>query len=90
MVLIPRHNATAVIDWLDANIAPNVPYRVPDIERTEDSRKNPYRVSATAQIAYWQSENREWQVTQWGRKRTIEVQCQDAQIETVIALKWGS
>jgi hypothetical protein len=90
MVLIPRHNATAVIDWLDANIAPNVPYRVPDIERTEDSRKNPYRVSATAQIAYWQSENREWQVTQWSRKRTIEVQCQDAQIETVIALKWGS
>ena len=89
MVLIPRHNATAVIDWLDANIAPNVPYRVPDIERTEDSRKNPYRVSATAQIAYWQSENKEWQVTQWGRKRTIEVQCQDSQIETLIALKWG-
>ena len=89
MVLIPRHNASAVIDWLDANIAPNVPYRVPDIERTEDSRKNPYRVSATAQIAYWQSENKEWQVTQWGRKRTIEVQCQDAQIETLIALKWG-
>lgn len=89
MVIIPKRHATAVIDWLDANVAPNIPYRVPDSERTEDSRKNPYRVSVTAQIAYWQSENQEWQVTQWGRKGTIEVQCQDPKTETLIAIKWG-
>ncbi len=89
MVLIPRRHASDVVTWLDANIAPNVPYRVPDSERTPDSRMNPYRVSVTAQIAYWQSEHQEWRVTQWGRRNRIEVQCQDPQIETLIAVKWG-
>ena len=89
MVLIPKRHASEVVTWLDANIAPNIPYRVPDTERTEDSRMNPYRVSVTAQIAYWQSENREWEVTQSGRKRMIEVRCQDPQIETLIAVKWS-
>jgi len=89
MVLILRRHASAVIDWLDANIAPNVPYRVPDIERTPDSRMNPYRVSVTAQVAYWQSEHQEWQVTQWSRRNRVEVRCQDPRIETYIATRWS-
>ena len=89
MVLILRRHASAVIDWLDANIAPNVPYRVPDIERTSDSRMNPYRVSVTAQVAYWQSEHQEWQVTQWSRRNRVEVRCQDPRIETYIATRWA-
>ena len=89
MVLIPKRHASVVVTWLDANIAPNQPYQVPDSERTEDSRMNPYRVSVTAQIAYWQSEHQEWQVTQWGRRNRIEVRCQDPRIETLIAVKWG-
>lgn len=88
MVLIPKRHAQAVIEWLDANVAPNQPYQVPDSERTEYSRKNPYRVSVTAQIAYWQSENQEWRVTQWGRRNRIEVRCQDTALETLIAVKW--
>lgn len=90
MVLIPRHNATAVIDWLDANIAPNQPYYVPDAERTEDSRKNPYSVSATAQIAHWRGTDDLWRVRQSARDRNIEVECQDPKLEILIAVKWGN
>ena len=89
MVVIPKRHARAVIEWLDANVAPNQPYQVPDSERTLDSRWNPYRVSVTAQIAYWQSEHQEWRVTQWGRRNRIEVRCQDPKTETLIAVKWG-
>ena len=89
MILISRRHASAVIDWLDANVAPNEPYQVPDSERTEHSRKNPYRVSVTAQVAYWQSKNKEWHVKQWGRKNRIEVTCADPQLECYIALRWS-
>ena len=89
MVLIPRHNATAVIDWLDAEVAPNQPYRVPDIERTPDSRKNPYYVSTTAQIAEWRGADDLWRVRQSARNRMIEVTCADPHLETVIALRWS-
>ena len=89
MVLIPIHNATAVIDWLDAEVAPNQPYRVPDSERTADSRKNPYYVSTTAQIAEWRGEGDLWQVRQSARNRNIEVTCSDPRLETIIALRWS-
>ena len=89
MVLIPRHNATAVIDWLDAEVAPNQPYRVPDIERTPESRKNPYYVSTTAQIAEWRGADDLWRVRQSARNRMIEVTCSDPHFETVIALRWS-
>lgn len=89
MVVIAKRHARAVIEWLDANVAPNHPYRVPDSEHAEDSRWNPYRVSVTAQIAYWQSENQEWRVTQWGRLGTVEVACQNPKIETYIATRWA-
>lgn len=89
MVLIPRHNATAVIDWLDREVAPNQPYRVPDSERTEHSRKNPYYVSTTAQIAEWRGEDDLWRVRQSARNRRIEVTCRDPRLETIIALRWG-
>ena len=90
MIRIPRRHATAVIAWLDNMIAPNCPGVVPDAERTPESRRNPYRVSATAQIAYWQSQHQEWQVTQLGSRHHIVVHCQDPEIETLIALKWSS
>jgi hypothetical protein len=89
MVLIPRHNAPAVIDWLDAEVAPNQPYRVPDSERTADSRKNPYYVSTTAQIAQWRGADDLWQVRQSARNRNVEVTCSDPQLETIIALRWS-
>ena len=89
MVLIPRHNATAVIDWLDAEVAPNQPYRVPDAERTPDSRRNPYYVSTTAQIAEWRGADDLWRVRQSARNRMIEVACRDPHLETIIALRWS-
>ena len=89
MILIPRHNATAVIDWLDVEVSPNQPYRVPDIERTEHSRKNPYSVSTTAQIAYWRGADGLWQVRQSARDRHIQVTCRDPRLECYIALRWG-
>ena len=90
MVLIPRRHATAVIDWLDSEVAPNQPYRVPDIERTPESRKNPYYVSTTAQIAEWRGADDLWRVRQSARNPMIEVACRDSHLETVIALRWAS
>lgn len=89
MVLIARRHATAVIDWLDAEVSPNQPYRVPDTERTPDSRKNPYSVSTTAQIAYWQGADDRWQVRQSSRARHIQVTCRDPRLECYIALRWS-
>ena len=89
MVLIARRHATAVIDWLDAEVSPNQPYRVPDIERTEDSRKNPYYVSTTAQIAEWRGADDLWRVRQSARNRNIEVTCADPRLECYIALRWS-
>ena len=89
MVLIPRRHATAVIDWLDREVAPNQPYRVPDSERTADSRKNHYYVSATAQIAQWRGADDLWQVRQSARNHNIEVICSDPRLETIIALRWS-
>ena len=76
MVLIPKHHATAVIDWLDAEVSPNQPYRVPDIERTEDSRRNPYHDNTTAQIAEWR------QSTPDGWKRSPETEEQWQRVRT--------
>ncbi len=90
MVLIPRHRATEVIDWLDREVAPNQPYRVPDAERTADSRRNPYYVSTTAQIAEWRGAHDAWRVRQSARRRWIEVTCRDPHLETVIALRWSA
>jgi hypothetical protein len=89
VVLIPRHNASAVIDWLDAEVSPNQPYRVPDAERTVHSRRNPYYVSTTAQIAEWRGADDLWRVRQSARDRMIEVTCTDPHLETVIALRWS-
>ena len=89
MVLIARRHATAVIDWLDSEVAPNQPYRVPDIERTEDSRKNPYYVSTTAQIAEWRGADDLWLVRQSARNRNIEVICADPRLECYIAMRWS-
>jgi len=89
MVLIARRHATAVIDWLDAEVAPNQPYRVPDIERTSESRKNPYYVSTTAQIAEWRGAHDLWRVRQSARNRMIEVTCADPRLECYIALRWS-
>jgi len=89
MVLVPRRHATAVINWLDAEVAPNQPYQVPDSERTAESRLNPYHVSVTAQIATWRGEGDAWRVVQSARKHHVEVTCLDPHIETVIGLKFG-
>lgn len=89
MVLIPKHHARAVVDWLDAEVDRNFAYEVPDHERTDESRMNPYSVSVTAMIARWRGEHNLWHVTQSGRKGTIEVTCQDTNIETLIALRWS-
>ena len=89
MVLVSRQHAGAVIEWLDANVSANQPYRVPDIERTQESRMNPYHVSTTAQIAYWRGEGDLWRVTQSARRRNLQVECRDPQIEMIIALKWS-
>ena len=89
MVLIARRHATVVIDWLDEEVSPNQPYRMPDAERTEDSRKNPYSVSATAQIAWWRGAGDLWQVRQSSRDRHIQVTCADPRLECYIALRWS-
>ena len=90
MVLVHKSRCSEVIEWLDQNVAKNLPYRVPDAERTDESRMNPYRVSVTARVAYWQGENAEWTVTQWGHKNRVEVKCEDPRNETLIAVKWAS
>lgn len=89
MVLIPKRNATAVIDWLDTEVAPNQPGRVPERERTLESRMNPWSVSVTAQIAHWRGTDGSWQVRQSARDRYIQVTCTDPHVETVIALRWS-
>ena len=89
VIEVPRRHAPAVIEWLDREVSPNQSYRIPDSERTAESRLNPYSVSTTAQIAHWRGENDLWHVKQSSRNRQIEVQCQDPAIETLIALKWG-
>ena len=89
VIEIPRRHATAVIEWLDREVSPNQSYRIPDSERTPESRLNPYSVSTTAQIAHWRGEGDLWRVKQSSRRRRIEVHCQDPRIETLIALKWG-
>jgi hypothetical protein len=89
VVLIPRHHAPALIAWLDREVSANRPYRMPESERTEESRLNPYHVSTTAQIATWRGEGDLWEVRQSSRKKDVEVTCQDPQIETLIALKFS-
>ena len=89
MILIPRHHATELIAWLDREVSANRPYRMPDSERTAESRMNPYHVSTTAQIAIWRGEGDLWEVRQSSRKKDVEVTCEDPQIETLIALKFS-
>lgn len=89
MIRIPKRNATPVIEWLDQNVSANRPGRIPDSERTAESRTNPWSVSVTSQTAYWRGENDLWKVTQWGRRAWIEVECLDPKIETLIALRWS-
>jgi hypothetical protein len=89
MVLIPRHHASQLIAWLDGEVSANRPYAMPDAERTEASRFNPYYVSATAQIAIWQGEGDLWRVRQSSRDRWLQVECQDPHWETVIGLRFG-
>ena len=89
MVLIPRHRASDLVRWLDREVSANRPYAMPDAERTEASRFNPYYVSATAQIAIWQGERDLWRVRQSSRDRWLQVECQDPHIETVIGLQFG-
>jgi len=89
VVLIPRHHAPELIAWLDREVSANRPYRMPDAERTAESRMNPYHVSTTAQIATWRGEGDLWEVRQSSRKRDVEVTCRDPQVETLIALKFS-
>jgi hypothetical protein len=78
-----------VVRWLDQHVSANRPYDMPDRERTEGSRFNPYHVSTTAQIATWRGEGDLWEVRQSSRKLTVEVTCQDPHIETLIGLKFS-
>jgi len=89
MIQVPRHQASAVIAWLDREVSANRPYRMPESERTEESRLNPYHVSTTAQIATWRGEGDLWEVRQSSRKKDIEVTCLDPQTEMLIALKFS-
>jgi hypothetical protein len=90
VVLIPKRHAARVISWLHVTVSPNDPYPVSDLERTTDSEMNPRHVSATAQIATWQSlDPGQWQVTQSSRKSVIEVRCLDPRHETYIATRWS-
>jgi len=89
MVLIPRHRASELVRWLDREVSANRPYAMPDAERTEASRFNPYYVSTTAQIAQWRGADDLWRVRQSSRDRWLQVECEDPRIETVIGLKFG-
>jgi len=89
MIEIPRHRAHDVVRWLDLNVSANRPYAMPDAERTEESRLNPFHVSATAQIATWRGAEDAWEVVQSARKHHVTVTCQDPHIETVIGLKFS-
>ena len=89
VIRVPKRHATAVIDWLDAEVSPNQPYRVPDTERPPHCRMNPYSVSTTAQIAYWRGAEDLWQVRQSSRDRYIQVTCSDPRLECYIALRWS-
>lgn len=88
--MIPKSHARFVLEYLDANVSANQPYAVPENERTEQSRFNPYYVSATAQIAKWQGADDAWSITQSSRQRYIEVKCKDSKYETIIAIRWGA
>jgi hypothetical protein len=88
MIRVPRHHARAVLHYLDASVGANQPYAVPEMERTDESRWNPYHVSATAQTAHWRSVDDSWRITQSSRWKYIEVECEDRHA-TIIALRWG-
>jgi hypothetical protein len=88
--MIPKKNSQAVLEYLDANVGTNQPYAVPENERTEMSRFNPYYVSTTAQIAKWRGKDDAWSITQSSRKKHLEVECKDSKHETIIAIRWGS
>ena len=88
MIRVPRHHASAVLQYLDANVGANQPRHIPEAERTDDSRWNPYHVSTTAQIARWRGADDSWHITQSSRRKYIEVECED-RYATIIALRWG-
>jgi hypothetical protein len=88
--MIPKKNSQAVLEYLDANVGANQPYDMPENERTEMSRFNPYHVSATAQIATWRGKDDAWSITQSSRKKHLVVECKDSKHETIIAIRWGS
>jgi hypothetical protein len=88
--MIPKSHARFVLEYLDANVGANQPYAVPENERTEKSRFNPYYISATAQIAKWRGADDTWSITQSSRQRYIEVKCKDSKYETIIAIRWGT
>ena len=88
MIRVPRHHASAVLQYLDAMVAPNQPRHMPEEERSNDSRWNPYHVSTTAQIARWRGANDSWHITQASRWRHIDVECDDRHA-VIIALRWG-
>lgn len=88
MIRVPRHHASAVLQYLDAMVAPNQPRHMPEEERSNDSRWNPYHVNATAQIARWRGADDSWHITQASRWRHIDVECDDRHA-VIIALRWG-
>lgn len=89
MIKISKRYAVDIITWLDANVSPNDPGRMPQAERTQDSRLNPYSVSSTAMVAHWQGQDRSWHITQSARREYLEVRCLDPRIELYIATKWS-
>lgn len=89
MIKIPKRHATEVVAWLDAMVSPNISYRMPESERTDESRLNPYSVSSTAMTAHWRGQDDAWRVMQSARQRYIEIQCKDPRHELYIATKWS-
>jgi len=88
MIRVPRHHASAVLKYLDANVGANQPRHIPEEERTDESRWNPYHVSATAQTAHWRGMDDSWRIKQASRWKYIEVECEDRHA-VIISLRWG-
>lgn len=91
MIKIQSRYKNDLLRWLHENVASNQPCMIPDrLTCPEDVYTIPYHVSTTVQIASWQGYGRRWQVHQAARYNgVLVVECQDPEIETYIATRWG-
>lgn len=82
-IRLPRHCRPEVVKYLHETVDTN------SKRSDQDDELAAYRVSTTAQIAVWKSENGLWEVEQRSRWHHIVVQSSDERLLLMLALKWA-